>query len=73
MHGCLARQEADGREVRLTAPPSVTFSGRPSGRTPGFSLTYSLATALFGGFTPAISTYLIRATGFLMPVPRGRL
>ena len=25
----------------------------------GFSLAYSLATALFGGFTPAISTYLI--------------
>src|SRR5437899_8856845 len=28
-------------------------------RTSGFSLAYSLATAVFGGFTPAISTYLI--------------
>jgi len=32
-------------------------------RTTGFSLAYSLATALFGGFTPAISTYLIHVTG----------
>jgi MFS family permease len=32
-------------------------------RTAGFSLAYSLATALFGGFTPAISTYLIQVTG----------
>jgi MFS family permease len=32
-------------------------------RTAGFSLAYSLATAIFGGFTPAISTYLIRVTG----------
>ena len=32
-------------------------------RTAGFSLAYSLATAVFGGFTPAISTYLIHATG----------
>jgi MFS family permease len=32
-------------------------------RTTGFSLAYSLATALFGGFTPAISTYLIHLTG----------
>ncbi len=31
-------------------------------RTAGFSLAYSLATALFGGFTPAISTYLIHVT-----------
>ncbi|HEV3216933.1 MAG TPA: MFS transporter [Vicinamibacterales bacterium] len=31
-------------------------------RTTGFSLAYSLATALFGGFTPAMSTYLIHAT-----------
>ena len=28
-------------------------------RTSGFALAYSLATAIFGGFTPAISTYLI--------------
>lgn len=32
-------------------------------RTIGFSLAYSLATAIFGGFTPAISTALIGATG----------
>ncbi|MGB7461500.1 MAG: MFS transporter [Candidatus Acidiferrum sp.] len=32
-------------------------------RTAGFSLAYSLATALFGGFTPAVSTALIEFTG----------
>jgi MHS family citrate/tricarballylate:H+ symporter-like MFS transporter len=32
-------------------------------RTAGFSVAYSLATALFGGFTPAISTFLIEKTG----------
>jgi MFS family permease len=32
-------------------------------RTSGFSLAYSLATALFGGFTPAISMFLIHQTG----------
>jgi metabolite-proton symporter len=32
-------------------------------RASGFSLAYSLATALFGGFTPMIATYLIQATG----------
>ncbi len=32
-------------------------------RTAGFSLAYSLATALFGGFTPTVSTWLIQATG----------
>jgi MHS family citrate/tricarballylate:H+ symporter-like MFS transporter len=32
-------------------------------RTSGFSLAYSLATAIFGGFTPAIATALIEATG----------
>jgi MFS transporter, MHS family, citrate/tricarballylate:H+ symporter len=32
-------------------------------RTAGFSLAYSLATALFGGFTPAVSTALIEMTG----------
>jgi MFS transporter, MHS family, citrate/tricarballylate:H+ symporter len=31
-------------------------------RTSGFSVAYSLATAVFGGFTPAISTYLIHVT-----------
>lgn len=32
-------------------------------RTVGFSLAYSLATAIFGGFTPAIATALIGASG----------
>ncbi|PXX51227.1 MFS transporter [Aquitalea magnusonii] len=32
-------------------------------RTVGFSLAYSLATAIFGGFTPLISTALIDASG----------
>jgi MHS family citrate/tricarballylate:H+ symporter-like MFS transporter len=31
-------------------------------RTTGFSLAYSIATAIFGGFTPAICTYLIHMT-----------
>ena len=35
----------------------------PAVRTAGFSLAYSLATAIFGGFTPAISTALIHGTG----------
>ncbi|MCD9227472.1 MFS transporter [Ralstonia pseudosolanacearum] len=35
----------------------------PQLRTTGFSLAYSLATAIFGGFTPAIATGLIHATG----------
>jgi MFS transporter, MHS family, citrate/tricarballylate:H+ symporter len=35
----------------------------PEVRTAGFALAYSLATALFGGFTPAISTYLIHISG----------
>jgi metabolite-proton symporter len=32
-------------------------------RASGFSIAYSLATAIFGGFTPAICTYLIHQTG----------
>ena len=32
-------------------------------RTAGFSLAFSLATAIFGGFTPAVCTYLIEVTG----------
>lgn len=32
-------------------------------RTVGFSLAYSLAAAIFGGFTPAIATGLIQITG----------
>lgn len=31
-------------------------------RASGFSIAYSLATALFGGFTPAVCTYLIHVT-----------
>jgi len=31
-------------------------------RTSGFSLAYSLATALFGGFTPLVCTWLIHQT-----------
>ena len=32
-------------------------------RTTGFALAYSAATAVFGGFTPALCTYLIHTTG----------
>jgi len=32
-------------------------------RTSGFALAYSLATAIFGGFTPALCTYLIQTSG----------
>ena len=32
-------------------------------KTAGFSLAYSLAAGVFGGFTPAVSTYLIHVTG----------
>ncbi|MHA6819939.1 tricarballylate/proton symporter TcuC [Ralstonia pseudosolanacearum] len=42
---------------------TVTEIMPPHLRTTGFSLAYSLATALFGGFTPAIATGLIHATG----------
>ncbi len=35
----------------------------PHVRTSGFSFAYSLAVALFGGFTPAIATYLIHVSG----------
>ncbi len=35
----------------------------PQVRTAGFSLAFSLATAVFGGFTPLVSTALIEATG----------
>lgn len=35
----------------------------PEIRTTGFSLAFSLATAIFGGFTPFVSTYLIHQTG----------
>ena len=32
-------------------------------RVSGFSFAYSLATGIFGGFTPAVSTWLIHETG----------
>ncbi|HEV2975964.1 MAG TPA: MFS transporter [Casimicrobiaceae bacterium] len=35
----------------------------PQVRVVGFSLAFSLATAIFGGMTPAMSTYLIEMTG----------
>ena len=35
----------------------------PAVRTAAFSLAFSLATAIFGGFTPAVATYLIERTG----------
>jgi MFS family permease len=35
----------------------------PEIRTSGFSLAFSLATAIFGGFTPAVCTLLIHNTG----------
>ena len=43
--------------------PFLTEIMPPEVRTTAFSLAYSLATAIFGGFTPAICTYLIEATG----------
>jgi MFS family permease len=43
--------------------PFLTEIMPASVRTTGYSLAFSLATAIFGGFTPAISTALIRATG----------
>ena len=35
----------------------------PEVRTAGFSLAYSLATAIFGGFTPAVCIWLIEISG----------
>ncbi len=43
--------------------PYLTEIMPPDIRTAGFSLAFSLATAIFGGFTPAICTYLIHETG----------
>ena len=42
---------------------SLTEIMPPEVRTSGFALAYSLATAIFGGFTPALSTYLIHISG----------
>ncbi len=41
----------------------LTEMVEPRVRTAAFALAFSLATAIFGGFTPAIATYLIHATG----------
>ncbi|HEX9868439.1 MAG TPA: MFS transporter, partial [Candidatus Tectomicrobia bacterium] len=43
--------------------PFLTEIMPPEIRTAGFALAFSLATAIFGGFTPAICTYLIHLTG----------
>ena len=43
--------------------PFLTEIMPPNVRTAGFSLVHSGATAIFGGFTPAISTFLIHVTG----------
>jgi MFS family permease len=43
--------------------PYMTELMPASARTAGFSLAFSLAAAIFGGFTPAVSTYLIHETG----------
>ena len=43
--------------------PHLTEIIPPQIRTAGFSLAYSLATAIFGGVTPLVSTYLIQVTG----------
>ena len=32
-------------------------------RAAAFALAYSIATAIFGGFTPLVSTYLVEASG----------
>ncbi|WP_342755406.1 MFS transporter [Pantoea sp. MBD-2R] len=43
--------------------PALTEIMPAAVRVAGFSLAYSLATAVFGGFTPAMSTVLIEVTG----------
>ncbi|AKN94456.1 MFS transporter [Xanthomonas oryzae pv. oryzicola] len=43
--------------------PALTEQMPAHVRVAGFSLAYSLATAVFGGFTPVISTWLIHVTG----------
>ncbi|ORM72487.1 citrate-proton symporter [Pantoea wallisii] len=43
--------------------PALTEIMPAEVRVAGFSLAYSLATALFGGFTPVVSTALIEYTG----------
>ncbi len=43
--------------------PRLAEIVEPRVRTAAFALAFSLATAIFGGFTPAMATYLIHATG----------
>ncbi|MGC8659167.1 MAG: MFS transporter [Desulfomonilaceae bacterium] len=43
--------------------PFLTEIMPPEVRTAGFSLAYSLATAIFGGFTPAVCIWLIEISG----------
>lgn len=43
--------------------PALTEIMPAEVRVAGFSLAYSLATAVFGGFTPVVSTALIEYTG----------
>ena len=43
--------------------PRLAEIVEPRVRTAAFALAFSLATAIFGGFTPAVATYLIHATG----------
>ncbi len=43
--------------------PFLTEIMPPEVRTAGFSLAYSLATAIFGGFTPAVCTWCIEISG----------
>ena len=47
----------------LVAPLFSSKIMPPQVRTAGVSLAFSLATAVFGGFTPLVSTALIQATG----------
>jgi MFS transporter, MHS family, citrate/tricarballylate:H+ symporter len=43
--------------------PFLTEMMPPRVRTSGFSIAFSFATAIFGGMTPAVCTYLIHVTG----------
>jgi MFS family permease len=43
--------------------PRLAEIVEPKVRTAAFALAFSLATAIFGGFTPAVATYLIHTTG----------
>lgn len=43
--------------------PFVIEMMPPTIKTAGFALAFSMATALLGGFTPAIATYMIEVTG----------